>query len=479
MGPRVARQFVRKALSFLFYVITQLEESVPFSNWHEIEQFDFKMRSRFLQQMNTLILMAFSASVAICAGMDSKHSKWEGGWHYEGVIGDESTARLCYKPPFSFEELQGIDWYLAIEETTSSSCLEGRHPEALSSLWQISPESDVWVKRQGQKLAIVTKNDGTWGVQKLLSFPEGVESPSTAIVWCNSDQLFALNSGHIWTCSFDGIWIRETENPLALSGMLEKGFVQSQHFLYHWGETASCLIDKNSGVIRRYLDDSWPQLLKEFGKSGAVWQVDGDYVDVALDQQELQFDLARKLDFSNDLAFEGLTPPDQMDVISNESSYFGGSAVPYVLGGMFLFFLGGILGFLIRGNELKSTQAEGRGAGIGVLKSEMISGIGTQSFTVSDGFQKLVEMAPHALSTMEFDEIIQNDENLSPESQRSKRAKAIRLINAESQLVFGFALIERTRDPIDRRKVLYKLRSIPERIREQVIQLRESEDISN
>jgi hypothetical protein len=105
--------------------------------------------------------------------------------------------------------------------------------------------------------------------------------------------------------------------------------------------------------------------------------------------------------------------------------------------------------------------------------------MGTQSLNVSDGFQKLVEMAPHALSTREFDEIIQNDENLSPESQRSKRAKAIRLINAESQLVLGFALIERNRNPTDRRKVHYKIRSIPERIKEQVIQLSESEDVSN
>ena len=160
------------------------------------------------------------------------NSKSEGpgeqSWNYEGVVDNQLTNRLVYNSPFSFDELQGIGGYLAIEEIPSQNSLVGGHPEALNSLWQISPESDVWVKRQGRELAIVMKMDGLWGVQKLLPLPEGVESPSTAIVWCNSDQLNVLNSGHIWSCSFDGIWIRETDTELLLSGMVELGLVQTQ-----------------------------------------------------------------------------------------------------------------------------------------------------------------------------------------------------------------------------------------------------------
>lgn len=428
--------------------------------------------------MNLWGMMAFSAFVPVISGVDSMNSKSEGpgeqSWNYEGVVDNQLTNRLGYNSPFSFDELQGIGGYLAIEEIPSQNSLLGGHPEALNSLWQISPESDVWVKRQGRELAIVMKMDGLWGVQKLLPLPEGAESPSTAIVWCNSDQLNVLNSGHIWSCSFDGIWIRETDTELLLSGMVELGLVQTQDYLYCWGESASCLIDKNSGVVKRFLDDSWPQFLKEFETPGAVWRVDGNCVDVGLGQLELQFDLARKMDLSDDLAFEGISKFNQMEWTPRVSTDFDGFTVLNELGGILLFFLGVVLGVLIRGKALKSTLPASRRDQTGVFESEEISAIVNQDLVVSGEFQKLVEIAPNALSTREFDEIIENADNVSPESQRSKRAKVIRLINAESQLVLGFALIERSRDPKDRRKVLYKIRSIPERVREQVTQLRES-----
>ena len=122
------------------------------------------MKSWFYQQMNLWGMMAFSAFVPVISGVDSTNSKSEGpgeqSWNYEGVVDNQLTNRLGYNSPFSFDELQGIGGYLAIEEIPSQNSLLGGHPEALNSLWQISPESDVWVKRQGRELAIVMKMDG-------------------------------------------------------------------------------------------------------------------------------------------------------------------------------------------------------------------------------------------------------------------------------------------------------------------------------
>ena len=83
-------------------------------------------------------------------------------------------------------------------------------------------------------------------------------------------------------------------------------------------------------------------------------------------------------------------------------------------------------------------------------------------------FQALVLSAPGMLSTDEFDLAIGNDMDQSPESQRSKRSKIIREVNNEAQLVIGYELVERDRDPVDRRKVTYRIKSVPKRLVNQI-----------
>lgn len=380
---------------------------------------------------------------------------------YEGVIGGMSDARLCYDAPFSFHDLQGIQWFLGVEDSGDFSCLTGTHPEANSSLWQISPDGSVWGKRQGYEFALVSAaRSGKWEVLRTLEFPRAIHSPADCLMWMGNDGLYVVTENELWKADFDGNWSSISDNFPELNAYRNRGFVQSQNFVYCWSDEVGILIDKRTASILSFEVDGWPEMLADFEILGATWRVTGDIVQVVNEEEMMQFDFGEKAV----LPHQTISPP-QVDAPQNFwSSIAGGIPFRSLFGGLLLLFVvtAGI-GFLRRRQRQRikggirievSSKSQGRQAG----ERE------TVDYGFSDSFLEIVNRSSDIISMEDFDELAHGGEKLSPESQRARRSKLFREVNAESKLVMGYDLLVRERDPQDRRKVRYRIQSLPPRI---------------
>lgn len=393
-------------------------------------------------------------------------------WKYVGVLDVPSRTRLCYWAPFDFDDLKNLEWYLALEsEEEGRSCLLGSHPDALSSLWQISPDGDLWLKRQGRSVAIVQESKPSiWEVTRLVPFPEDLSNPANAILWASGDALTVLEDGQIWSMILDGEWSRADVPKFDMTGFVERGFVQTQSFIYYWGLEAGLLIHKRSGRIQRFLNDNWPDQLLEFEQFGTVWRVEGDEVSVRNDENELLFNLSQKALLTNDLLFKGIQVQGKdmkmkRDFIETVQSL----ASEYPFGFLLLGFLIGAASGLTGVKLIRRQRLENSGDLARAIDQDDVNGLNViQLSGLSMPFQALVLSAPGMLSTDEIDLAIGNDMDQSPESQRSKRSKIIREVNNEAQLVIGYELVERDRDPVDRRKVTYRIKTVPKRLVNQI-----------
>ena len=393
-------------------------------------------------------------------------------WKYEGVLDVPSKARLCYWAPFDFDDLKNLEWYLALEsEEDGRSCLLGSHPDAQSSLWQISPAGDLWLKRQGRSVAIVEESKpDIWEVTRLVPLPEELSNPANAILWASGDVLTVLEDGQIWSMTLDGQWSRADLPKFDMTGFVERGFVQTQSFIYYWGLEAGLLIHKRSGRIQRFLNDNWPDLLLEFEQFGTVWRVEGDEVSVRNDDNELLFNLSQKALLTNDLLFKGIHVHGKDMEMKRDFIASGQSlASEYPFGFLLLGFLIGAASGMAGMKLVRRHRLDNSGEIARAVDQDDVNGLNDiQLSGLSMPFQALVLSAPGMLSTDEFDLAIGNDMDQSPESQRSKRSKIIREVNNEAQLVIGYELVERDRDPVDRRKVTYRIKSVPKRLVNQI-----------
>lgn len=394
-------------------------------------------------------------------------------FRYEGVLDVPERGRLCYWAPFKFSELEGIHWYLSVADEEEKSCLLGGHPDANSSLWQVSSDGRFWFKRDGRKFDIVRELDeGNWGWWKEMALPDEIENPHEVILWSNSSRAMVLWNGTIWSSDLEEVnWEKINGTPLSLKGFTERGFVQTESYLFYWGNEASLLIDKRSGRIQRYLDDNWPSLLQEFETLGTEWIVEGDFVRVGNGMNEVRFGLSQKANLSRDFLFQGLEDPLEAETVDGDEGLLfevlTNPVVCIVLG----LLIGGLMGSWFRWWSAKH-KVKAAAAGEPLQKSalgkegSLMGASVAQHFSlgVSPEFETLALRTAEVLSTEEFDVLIGNELELSPESLRSRRSKAIRSINSEAQLVLGYDLIERERDLLDRRKVTYRIRPVPPRI---------------
>lgn len=396
-------------------------------------------------------------------------------WKYEGSLDVPSRASMCYWAPFDFADLKGVSWYLALESDSVKSCLLGTHPDAQSSLWQISPSGKLWLKRQGRSIAMVEKvASGSWEVTSLIAMPDEVISPKDVILWGHDNHLTLLDNGQIWNMRIGERWRRVNSTKIHMEGFVERGFVQTQSYLYYWGTNAGVLIHKRSGRIQRFLNDKWPDLLKEFEQLGTTWTVDGDEVIVRNAENELLFNLDQKTLLTKDLLFQGIDGQGErglsrLDNTSRDDwkrlwdDLKKGAGMIWFLFGLAVGILVMLLMRFFRFGRDAGGEAEDSVDEATELNAVQLSGL-------SESFQALVLVAPGVLTTEAFDQAIGNDANQSPESLRSKRSKVIRDVNNESLLVIGYELIERDRDQVDRRKVTYRIKSVPVRLTRQIEQ---------
>jgi hypothetical protein len=75
--------------------------------------------------------------------------------------------------------------------------------------------------------------------------------------------------------------------------------------------------------------------------------------------------------------------------------------------------------------------------------------------------EALLAQPRRMLNAQEMNELLGIGPDVSEDSQRSRRARAIRRMNGAAQMRHGFVLITRERDPNDRRHLLYKVADVP------------------
>lgn len=379
---------------------------------------------------------------------------------YEGVIGNMADARLCYDAPFSFFELEGIHWFLGLEDSGDYSCLTGTHPEAHSSLWQISPDGSTWGKRQGFEFVLVrNSNSGKWEVSRTLEFPRAIQSPAKCLMWMGNDGLYVVNENELWKADFEGRWSLIEGNLPELDAYRERGFVQSQNFVYCWSDDIGVLIDKRTASIASFSEDRWPEMLAGFEILGATWRVHGDYVQVVKGEEMMQFDFGGKAVLPHQTIFSPEMLTWSWKRLADEQSI---DPFRTLAGGLFLALLGLIWIVLMRRRKqmslgqrlVEDAQAQ---------RNKQMQG-GSVDYGFSASFLEIVNRSTDIITMEEFDDLAHGGEQLSPESQRARRSKLFREVNAESKLVMGYDLLVRERDPLDRRKIRYRIQSLPPRI---------------
>lgn len=83
----------------------------------------------------------------------------------------------------------------------------------------------------------------------------------------------------------------------------------------------------------------------------------------------------------------------------------------------------------------------------------------------SPALKSLLLQPERELLTAELDALLGILDAQSPDTLRARRARAIQSVNAEFELLFGYALIQRERGSSDRRKVIYRLAAPPSMVR--------------
>jgi hypothetical protein len=83
----------------------------------------------------------------------------------------------------------------------------------------------------------------------------------------------------------------------------------------------------------------------------------------------------------------------------------------------------------------------------------------------SPALRALLQHPNRELVTSELDELLGISDASSPETLRARRARTIQAVNAEFELLFGYTLIQRDREQVDRRKVIYRLAAAPSMVR--------------
>ena len=379
---------------------------------------------------------------------------------YEGLIGGMADARLCYDAPFSFSELRGIQWFLGLEESGNYSCLTGTHPEAQSSLWQISPNGLFWGKRQGFEFVVVsTAGSGKWGVIQTLEFPDAIDTPGECLMWMGNEGLFVVQNNQLWNSDFDGNWAMASTQVPDLSAYRSRGFVQSQNFVYSWSDEAGILIDKRTSQIVSFEEDGWPEMLADFEIPGAKWKINGDYVQVVNGEEMMQFDFGGKSVLPHQLIFSLESGVSYWTwLFSGAQSDLVRSLLGWTSLAIFV-----IAGIVLVSRRLRKKPRKAFNS-FSESRSKDFEHGGPLGFGFSDSFLVIVNHSSDVITMEEFDQLAHGGENLSPESQRARRSKLFREVNAESKLVMGYDLLVRERDPQDRRKVRYRIQSLPPRI---------------
>jgi len=83
----------------------------------------------------------------------------------------------------------------------------------------------------------------------------------------------------------------------------------------------------------------------------------------------------------------------------------------------------------------------------------------------SPALRALLQHPERELMTSELDALLGITDVSTPETLRARRARTIQAVNAEFELLFGYTLIQREREHVDRRKVVYRLAAPPSMVR--------------
>ena len=256
----------------------------------------------------------------------------------------------------------------------------------------------------------------------------------------------------IWSLNLvDLQWSRVASMPEKLSELLGDFHVyDAEEFALIFGVSTGGVLNVNS---REFVEI--PQYTLARVPLHDAWGVRGDVIhwmvrDARGDWQVDRLDL--KLQFENSKSHPFFEPLEQQNAASWPMYAGGAGLVLLALG------VGGWLRFRKKPKSVVAPVVEG-----GQQKAKPPKVVEVDEDADYELVEQLLAQPKRLMNALEMNELLGIGPEVSEDSQRSRRARAIRRMNAAFQSRHGVAFITRERDAQDRRHLLYKLGDVPER----------------
>ena len=256
----------------------------------------------------------------------------------------------------------------------------------------------------------------------------------------------------IWSLNLvDLQWSRVASMPEKLSELLGDFHVyDAEEFALIFGVSTGGVLNVNS---REFVEI--PQYTLARVPLHDAWGVRGDVIhwmvrDARGDWQVDRLDL--KQQFENSKSHPFFEPLEQQHAASWWMYAGGAGLVLLALG------VGGWLRFRKKPKPAEAPVVEG-----GQQKAKPTKVVEVDEDADYELVEQLLAQPKRLMNALEMNELLGIGPEVSEDSQRSRRARAIRRMNAAFQSRHGVAFITRERDAQDRRHLLYKLGDVPER----------------
>lgn len=256
----------------------------------------------------------------------------------------------------------------------------------------------------------------------------------------------------IWSLNLvDLQWSRVANMPEKLSELLGDFHVyDAEEFALIFGVSTGGVLNVNT---REFVEI--PQYTLARVPLHDAWGVRGDVIhwmvrDPRGDWQVDRLDL--KQQFENSKSHPFFEPLEQQHAASWRLYAGGAGLVLLALG------VGGWLRFRKQPKSVEAPVVEG-----GQQKAKPTKVVEVDEDADYELVEQLLAQPKRLMNALEMNELLGIGTEVSEDSQRSRRARAIRRMNAAFQSRHGVAFITRERDAQDRRHLLYKLGDVPER----------------
>ena len=320
-------------------------------------------------------------------------------------------------------------------------------------LWSVGGETDCGEHAQLWKFDFVSSDwmpIESWGQAPDGRIPHAIWSDGSVLHWLSiGETLVAYELDLVtmlWEIRFESIqgqWVPERE-----------ALVLEDFIAWNTQNQTLFLLQKDGFQLAHFPKDAWAGYLSQAQGAAYVRSLQPNVLELGSDLNRLN-----RYDFNEKARYADFAPIRGAALLAVSSmNDEAGLILPWFLLGLSWLGFGWYLVSRRRNNGSPAVRS----------KSEEFSSALSYPVTEfasiahwSQPLRDLILSGRREFTTSELDELFAIHEISSPETLRAKRSRMILGVNTEFNLLFGYDLIRRKRDDIDRRKLLYTLASLP------------------